>query len=173
MAVKITYDKTVVNSKKKKKFPGRLFYAIIPNQRSKSVTIWFSKANVTEVRGVAQGLPLFIRDYFKLDPSCFFSSEALTAALEGYWQYSKRIFLIAEEKEENEKLKTLENEITTTREIFIYKDQQRALAQDGDTVVSEELRLAKGDVAPRQADSSAVFALTGETRESKSKAYTA
>ena len=39
MAIKSIYDKTVVNSKKKKKFPGRLFYAIIPNQRSKSVTI--------------------------------------------------------------------------------------------------------------------------------------
>ena len=81
--------------------------------------------------------------------------------------------MTAEEKEEHEKLETLENEMTATREIFISKDQQRALAQDGDTVFSVESRLTKGDVAPPQADNSIVSALTGETRESKAKAYAA
>ena len=72
MAVESIYDKTVINSKSKKKFRGRLFYAIVPNQRNKSVTFYFSKANAQEARGVARGLPLFIRDYFKLDPAFLF-----------------------------------------------------------------------------------------------------
>ena len=173
MAVESIYDKTVINSKSKKKFRGRLFYSIIPNQRTKSVTFYFSKANAQEARGVARGLPLFIRDFFKLDPSFFCSSESLTIALEGFWDYSKRIFLTAEEKDETEKLDNLESELTAQREIFISKDQQRAMAQDGGTIMSEESRLTKGDVAPPRADLSVVSALTGETRESKAKAYAA
>lgn len=60
MALESIYNKTVVNSKKKKKFRGRLFYSIIPNQRSKCVTFYFSKINVEEARGVARGLPLLL-----------------------------------------------------------------------------------------------------------------
>ena len=48
---------------------------------------------------------------------------------------------MAEEKEEIEKLDELENQITATREIFIPKDQQHTLQLDGNTVISEELRL--------------------------------
>ena len=133
-------------------------------QISQSVTFYFSKANVEEARGVARGLPLFIRDYFKLDSSFFCSSEDLTAALEGHWEYINRTFLTVEEKEEDEKLDKLEMKITAQREQFISKDQQKALALDGYTVASEESRLTKGDVAPPQADLSVVSALTEETR---------
>ena len=47
------------------------------------------------------------------------------------------------------------------------------MAQDGGTFLSEESRLTKGKIAPPQADLSVVSALTGETRESKVKAYAA
>ena len=47
------------------------------------------------------------------------------------------------------------------------------MAQDGGTVMSEESRLTKSDVAPPCADLSVVSALTGEIRESKAKAYAA
>lgn len=60
MAVESIYDTTMVKSKSKKKLRGHLFYAIIPNQRSRSVTFYFSKANTVEARVVARGLPLFI-----------------------------------------------------------------------------------------------------------------
>ena len=66
MAVESIYDKTVINSKSKKKFRGRLFYSIIPNQRNKTVTFYFSKANAQEAGGVARGIPLFIRDFLSL-----------------------------------------------------------------------------------------------------------
>ena len=55
--------------------------------------------------------------------------------------------MTAEEKEENDKLETMENEITAAREFFISKDQQRTLVQDGDTVASIEPRLTIGYVA--------------------------
>lgn len=71
MSVKCIYDKTVVNSKSKRKFRGRLFYAIVPDQRSQSVTFYFSKANAEETRGVACGLPLLIWDDFKPNPVVF------------------------------------------------------------------------------------------------------
>ena len=70
---------------------------------------------------------------------------------------------MAEEKEEIEKLDELENQITATREIFIPKDQQHTLQLDGNTVISEELRLTQGDVAPCKVDQSVVSALTGDT----------
>lgn len=65
----------------------------------------------------------------------------------------------------------MENELTAQREFSISKDQQRAMAQDGGTIMSEESRLTKGDVALPRVDLSVVSALTDETRESKAKAY--
>ena len=70
-------------------------------------------------------------------------SEALTAALEGHWEYTNRVFLTAEEKEEGEKLDDLEMKITAQRDKHISNDQQNALTLDGDTVASEESRLTK------------------------------
>ena len=63
MLVESIYDKNVINKKseetgkfnrKKNSFKGRLFYAIITNQRNKSITFYFSKANSEEARSVAE-----------------------------------------------------------------------------------------------------------------------
>lgn len=62
------------------------------------------------------------------------------------------MFLTAKEKDENENLDNLENEITAQMETFSSKDQQRALVQYSKTVASIEFRLTKGDIAPPQAD---------------------
>ena len=69
MLVESIYEKNVINNKsegetktksKKNSFKGRLFYAIITNQRTKMTTFYFSKANSEEARSVARALPFFI-----------------------------------------------------------------------------------------------------------------
>ena len=82
MMVESIFEKKVISgnpaaSKKENKFKGRLSHAIVPNQRTKMATFYFSKANAEESRIVARGLPLFIRDYYNLDPSYFYSNDAI------------------------------------------------------------------------------------------------
>ena len=96
MKVESIVEKKVLKGKKEARFKGRVFYAIIPNK--KSWAFYFTKANSQEGRSIARGLPLFIRDHFKLDPSFFCTSEALSLAMEGSWDYKKRKFLSASEK---------------------------------------------------------------------------
>lgn len=43
------------------------------------------------------------------------------------------------------------------------KDQQQALALNGNTISSKESRLTKGDISPPAADSSVISTLTGDT----------
>ena len=81
MAVESIHDKEVVKGKTSKSFKGRLFYGIIHDDSSKTITFYCSRANYAEGRSVARALPLFIRDYFKLEPAFFCSSDSLTVAL--------------------------------------------------------------------------------------------
>ena len=159
---------------KEKNFKGRLFYAIVPNRDTKCITFYFTKANALEGRGVARGLPLFIRDYYKLDPAFFCSSEALTDAMEGSWTFSTRQFLTAQEKMEIDRLDEMEMEINAEPQGFISKDHQRAMAMDTDDV-SIETRLTKGNAAPppaiNDADNDEMSALSNSTRESKAQRY--
>ena len=104
MSVESITEKKIMKGNKEKNFKGRLFYAIIPNRDTKCITFYFTKANALEGRGVARGLPLFIRDYCKLDPAFFCSSEALTDAMEGSWTFSTRQFLTGQEKMEIDRL---------------------------------------------------------------------
>ena len=83
MLVKIICDKKVVKSTGNEKFKGCLFYAIIPNQKTKTTTFYFSKENADEARSVARGLPLFIRDHFQLKPSYFYGSDIVADCLAG------------------------------------------------------------------------------------------
>ena len=92
MLVESITEKKVVKSDGTEKFRGRLFYAIIPNQRNKSVTLYFSKANSEEARSVARGLPLFIRDHFKLEPAFFCDSNEIAECIEGDWNHKHRTF---------------------------------------------------------------------------------
>ena len=67
------------------------------------VTYYFSTANSEEARSVAHGLPLFIKDHFKLKPSFFCSSDDVAICLEGEWSYAKRTFLTLDEKKQERK----------------------------------------------------------------------
>ena len=164
-------DKKIIKGKKSTTFKGRLFYAIIPDKVMKSVTFYYSRANYFEGRSVARGLPLFIKDHFLLDPAFFCTSEAITDALDGDWNFESRRFLSSDERIERERLDLMEDEVNAEREVFISKDHQRALAMDEDDEISVETRLTKGDAAPPAATTDDVSEMTGSTRESKAKAY--
>ena len=185
MGIESIHEKKVIKGKSSTSFKGRLYYGIIPDSISKTVTFYCSRANYMEGRSVARGLPLFIRDYFKLEPDFFCSSEALTDALNGDWDFAKREFQTVDEKVENDRLDNLENEMNAEREIFISKEHQIAMALDDD-IISVETRLTKGDAQPppvkNNTDTSTVkdasppddlSELTGSTRESKANRYAA
>ena len=169
MEVESIVVKKVIKGNKAATFRGRVFYAIIPDRTSNCVTFIFTKASFLEGRSIARGLPLFIRDYFKLDPAFFCNSEALTSALEGSWDFATRKFLSADEKIECEHLDMMEAEANAEAEEFISKDQQAAMALDNDDV-STETRLTKGDAVPPSVNDD-VSEMTGSTRESKAQAY--
>ena len=175
MSVESITKKQIVKGKKTSTFLGRLFYAIIPNRDTKSITFHFTKANASEGRGVARGLPHFIRDYFHLDPAFFCTSTALTEAMDGEWKLATRKFLSAQEKMEVDRLDDMEEEVNAVPVAFISKDHQQALAMDEDEV-SVETRLTKGDAAPTPAilindTVDEQSEMTGSTRESKAKKY--
>ena len=71
MQVESIHTKTVMKKTGNTEFKGRLFYAIVLNQSAKNVVFYFSKSNEEEARSVVRSLPLFIRDYFGLEPSFF------------------------------------------------------------------------------------------------------
>jgi hypothetical protein len=137
-----------------------------------------------EGRSVARGLPLFIRDHFKLDPEFFCSSTALADALNGNWDFEKREFQTLEEKVEHDRLDDLENEMNAEQEIFISKEHQMAMALDDD-IILVKTRLTKGDAPPplianstddgpdKDATNDDLSELTGSTRESKANRYAA
>ena len=177
MGIESITKKQIIKAKKPTTFLGRLFYAIIPNNDHKSVTFHFTKANASEGRSVARGLPLFIRDYFGLEPAFFCTSAALTEAMDGDWQYAERKFLSAQEKMEIDRLDDMEEEVNAVQVQYISKDHQQALAMDGDEV-SVETRLTKGDAAPTpvilvEEPQDEQSEMTGSTRESKAKKYAA
>ena len=118
-----------------------------------------------------------------MEPAFFCSSNALTEALEGEWNYNSRSFLTSAEKEERTRLDFMEDQANAEVQEFISKDQQQALALDSD-VFSVETRLTKGDAAPPPAatkdncmttpsNADDLSDMTGSTRESKAQAYAA
>ena len=170
MEVESITSKKIMKGKSTTSFKGRVFYSIIPDKNSS--TFYYTRANFNEGRSIARGLPLFIRDHFKLDPAFFCSSDTLTTALEGEWDYATRKFQSAAEKIESAKLDLMECEAIAEVEQFISKEQQLAMATDKDDV-SVETRLTKGDAVPPPADTDDISDMTGSTRESKANAYAA
>ena len=148
MQVESIHTKTVVKKTGNTQFKGRLFYAIVPNQTAKNVVFYFSKSNEEEARSVVRALPLFIKDYFGLEPSFFCSSDAIADAMEGDWNYDLRTFLTLEEKDEQDKFEDMEDMVNATKEVFISENHQKALAMEGDNVQSVTTQLTKDDAAP-------------------------
>ena len=80
-----------------------------------------------------------------------------------------------EEKYEQEKCSHLIDTITAEKDIFISESHKLAMAVEGDDVDKVETRLTKNEAPPKAKRTSIpdgqISALTGETRESKAKAY--
>ena len=162
-------EKSIIKGNSTKKFFGRLFHAIIPDQNSKTVEFFFTKANSSEGSSVARALPLFIRDHYKKSPDFFCDSAFIQNVLEGEWSYASRKFYSAEEKEERNRLDEMEDAALAEVEIFVSKDQQKAMAIDEDDV-SDETRLTKNDKTPESINGD-ISEMTGSTRESKAQRY--
>ena len=169
MTVESITDKKIVG-KSDKIFKGKLFYAIIPDRITNSVTFYYTRANYSEGRSVARGLPLFIRDFFRISPSFFCDSIFLSETHHGEWDFATRKFLSSDEKEENDRLNFMEDNANAEVQVYISKDQQIALAMDTDDI-SVETRLTKNDAAPPPTKSDEVSEMTGSTRESKAQRY--
>ena len=96
--------------------------------------------------------------------------------MEGEWNFSERTFLTLEEKDEKEKFAHLIDTVTVVKEKYISKAHKTAMCTENDDVESIDTRLTKDDEAPPEATSTTnddISNLTGETRESKAKAYAA
>ena len=73
-----------------------------------------------------------------------------------------------------DKFADLEKSITTSKEVFISENYQKALASEEDNVYSVATQLTKNDVVPPSTPpEDDVFTLGGATRESKVKDYAA
>ena len=94
--------------------------------------------------------------------------------MEGEWDYKKRTFSTIEEKNEQDKFGLLLDSATEVKESYISEEHKQAMAMDGDDINSVNTRLTKGDAAPPPAAKDDGWStLTGDTRESKAKAYAA
>ena len=132
--VESIHTKTLVKSSGKVEFKGRLVYTIIPNQKAKYASFYYSNANSDEARSVARGICLFIRNMLKIKSSLSCSFELIVSALEVEWDANTRLFLTAEKKCEKDKFSFLEDIITASIPAFISKDHQGTLAAEGDDV---------------------------------------
>ena len=146
ISVESIVDKHIAKGKTTSTFRGRLFYAIVPDKWTKSITFYYSRSNFSEDRSVVCDIPLFIKVYFKFNPASFWSSNALTKDLDGDWNDTSRKFLSSEENIEASCLDLMEDKANAEPEIFISTEQQRELAMDDDKI-SIDTRLTKGDAA--------------------------
>ncbi len=79
-------------------------------------------------------------------------------------------------KNEKEKFSHIIDTVTAMNKVFISEGQKAAMTVEGDDVATLDTKLTKGDQAPPAAKSVAsdgLTDLTGNTRESKAKAYAA
>ena len=165
----VTHNATSLPTKSKKEFKGRLFYAIIPCSTSKKITFHYTTANSDEANSVARAIPHFIQSYFKVTSSHFCNNELIAATKSGHWNAAKRQYRSEEDVIENNKLMELDSSMMAVKEVFIDPSQQRALAVDGDSVISSNTQLTRGEASAARLEdnNSTTSSLTGSTRASK------
>jgi hypothetical protein len=132
MAVESITEKTVERNGTSKSFNGRLFYSILTDKEADSCTFTYFAVNEQEAQGVANGLPLFIEDFFGIEASTFCHSAFVADARNGHRTKETRQFLTQEEKEEQGKLDDMEDLAIAKYVIFISADHQRAMAMNDD-----------------------------------------
>ena len=87
-----------------------------------------------EARSVVRGLPLFIRDQFKIEPSFCCSSGLIANVLQGSWNLSTRRYTSQDEAEQQDKFGLLTEEMAP-KEQFISPAHQKALAAEDDKTI--------------------------------------
>ncbi len=186
MSLESITEKVMGHGIKKRKFFGRLFYAIVYSKASHKTTFYYLPSNRKEARSVALGLALVIRDEFDMDPTFYCSGDKVKEAEDGFWNKSTRTFLTKFEKEDEDRLEFMKDSLTAkpaTTE-FISKEHARAMATDKDIDIDEDTILTKGSAAPKrhgkaqndqvvEVDSpdGSLSTMTGSTRTSKAKRF--
>ena len=78
-----------------------------------------------------------------------------------------------EEKDEIEKFAHLTDTVTAVKDVYISEGHKLSMTTEGDDVDLVNTWLTKGDIAPPKAMKDDLSMMTGNTRESKAKAYAA
>lgn len=172
MTVESITEKTVERNGKSKSFKGRLFYSILTDKEADSCTFTYFAVNEKEAQGVANGLPLFIEDFFDLEAATFCRSAFVAEAKNGHWTKSTRHFMTQEEKEEQGKLDIMEDLAIANVIEFISSDHQRAMAMNDDDANTLGTDLRNKSPRPLEHDKDKdddVSALSNSTRTSKAQ----
>ncbi len=186
MSLESITEKEMGHGNKKKKFFGRLFYAIVYSKATHKTTFYYLPSNRKEARSVALGLALVIRDEFKIDPTFYCSGDKVKEAEDGYWNKHTRTFLTKFEKEDEDRLEFMKDslEAKPASKEFISKDHARALAMENDMEIDDDTVLTKGSAAPKRhgknkpdevvdvdSPDGSLSDITGSTRTSKAKRF--
>ena len=172
MAVESITEKTVKRNGKSKTFKGRLFYSILTDKEADSCTFTYFAVNEKEAQGVANGLPLFIEDFFEMEAATFCRSAFVAEAKNGYWTKSTRQFLTQEEKEEQGKLNNMEDLAIANVIQFVSSDHQIALAMNDDDANTIDTDLRNKTPCPidhSKDKDDEISALSNSTRTSKAQ----
>ena len=96
--------------------------------------------------------------------------------MEGEWSYKLRKFLTPEEKDERDTFEDMDDMVNANKEVFISESHQKVMATEDEDVTSIDTHLTKNDAPPENVKDGKskvdVSCLTGDTCESKDKAYT-
>ena len=153
MSVESITEKIAGHGKHKKSFFGRLFYAILFNREAKVATFFYIPANSKEARGVANGLPCFLKSVMKIkNPSFYCSEERMIIAEQGFWDKQERSFMTLKEKEETDRMSAFKDvmESVPLTTAYISKAHANTMLVGGDKPLEDDnvSRMTKGTLEP-------------------------
>ena len=171
MSVESMTEKIAGHGKHKKSFFGRLFYAILFSKDARVATFFYIPANSKEARGVANGLPCFLKSVMKIkNPSFYCSKERMIIAEQGFWDKKERSFMTLKEKEETDRMLAFKDvmESAPITTAYISKAHANTMLVGGDKPLDDDnvSRMTKGTLEP-DIDSQGDLANSHSTRSSK------
>ena len=175
MGIESITEKIAGHGKKKKSFFGRLFYAILFSKDTKVATFFYITANAKEARGVANGLPCFLKSVMKIkDPSFYCNEERMITAEQGFWNKKERSFQTLKDREESDRMSAFREVLESTPITTAYISTAHAntmLVGGADPLDDNVSRMTKGTLEPDM-DSQGGTVNTGSTNTSKVVAAT-
>lgn len=149
---------------------GQLFYAILFDKDTKVATFYYITANSTEARGVANGLPCFLKSEMRVKDASFYCSEdRMITAAQGFWDKKERSFMTLKEKEEADRMSAsrdaMESVPITTA--YISKAHANTMLVGSDQPLDDDgSKMTKGTLEP-DLDSQGGSVGSNRTRTSK------